>query len=78
MGVSVGGGGVKVGGGVKLAVREGGTNPVEVVVAVKVSEGCIVRVAEGMRTDVADGGSWLGVGEPVADGARRIATIPVQ
>ena len=49
--------GVKVGGGVKLAVREGGTNPVEVAVTVKVSDGCVVRVAEGMRTDVADGAS---------------------
>lgn len=67
-----------MGGGVKLAVREGGTNPVEVAVSVKVSDGSVVRVAEGMSTDVADGGSWLGVGVPVADGARRIATIPAQ
>jgi len=63
---------------VKLAVRVGGTNPVEVSVGVKVSDGVVVRVTEGMRTGVVDGGSWLGVGVPVAEGARRIAMIPAQ
>jgi hypothetical protein len=63
---------------VKLAVREGGTNPVKVAVGVKVSDGIVVRVAEGTRKVVADGGNWLGVGVPVAEGARRIATMPAQ
>ncbi len=69
---------MKVGGGVKLAVREGGTKLVEVVVGVKVSDGIVVGVAEGMSSGEADGGSWLGVEVLVAEGARRIATIPAQ
>jgi hypothetical protein len=80
--VSVGGGWVgavvKVGGGVKLAVRVGGTKPVEVMVGVRVSDGIIVMVAEGMSSGVSVGDCWLGVGVPVAEGARRIATIPAQ
>ncbi len=69
---------MKVGGGVKLAVRVGGTNPVEVSVGVKVSEGVVMRVAEGVRTAVVDGICWLGVGVIVVEGARRIAMIPKQ
>ena len=62
----------------KLAVRDGGTNPVDVAVGVDVSDGTVVNVAEGIRTAVVDGASWLGVGVPVAVGARRIAMIPAQ
>jgi hypothetical protein len=69
---------VKVGGGVKLDVGEGGTKPVDVRVGVKVSEGIIVTVAEGLRIGVSVGDRWLGVGVPVAEGARRMATIPAQ
>ena len=62
----------------KLAVRDGGTNPVGVAVGVDVSDGIVVSVAEGMRTGVVEGANWLGVGVPVAMGARIIATIPAQ
>lgn len=69
---------MKVGGGVKLAVRVGGTNPGEVEVGVKVSVGIDVNVAEGMRTGVVVKGRWVGGGVEVAVGARRKATIPAQ